>query len=127
MIQSALRLVSVTAAFVSMPVMALLCSQVARTASDAYVAFLGGRPLPQLTQIWIVGITQSALFVPAVFVVAIFLWGFSLYLLKREGPWTLTGILLLSVLGFMFSLLLVGTTCLSASLPFVTIQTRMEP
>lgn len=127
MIHSALRVLSISAAFLSMPVMALLCAQIARTSADGYLAFLGGRPLPQLTQVWIIGATQNIFFVPVVFIVGTFLWGCSLYLLRRDEPWALTGVLLLTSVGFTISLMLLGTTCLSAALPFMPINTALNP
>ncbi len=126
MIHSALRFLSLTGAFLSIPVMAMLCSQVARVAGDGYQAFIGGQPLPQLTQVWILEVTQSVFFIPAVFMFAGLLWGCTLFLLKRDDSWTLTGTLLLSSIGFTFSLLLVGTTCISAVLPFVGLNIGME-
>lgn len=50
-IHSTLRVIAVSAAFFSVPVVALLCSQIAKIASVGYPAFLGGRPIPQLTKV----------------------------------------------------------------------------
>jgi hypothetical protein len=127
MIHSALRLLSISAPFVSIPVLALLCVMVSKTAAIGYLAFLGGRPLPALTRVWIIEITQSALFVPAAAIIAISLWFSALYLLKKEGRWTLTGVLLVCSIGFTISLLLVGTTCFSAVLPLMALNATIEP
>jgi len=105
-----------------MPVMALLCSFIARISSHGYLVYLGDRPLPQLTKIWIISMTQSILFIPIVFVVTALLFGFTLSLLKRDTTWTLTGTLIMSSIGFTSSLLFFGTTCLAAALPFIPLH-----
>ncbi len=102
-----------------MPIMAMISSLISRAASTAYLAYLGGRPLPSLTGFWTLGITQSGAFVPSCFILGSLFWFVALKANSIHNEAKVTALLSITTLGYSLSLLIIGTTCIAAALPFM--------
>jgi hypothetical protein len=120
-IHSFLRFVTIAACLGIIPLTAIICRSISRLASDGYVAYLGGRPLPDLTQAWIIGQAQSWIYVWIAAAISLFLgfWAITAQQTPDGAPRKLTIFLLILGTAQCLSFLHFASTLIAAFLPLI--------